>query len=56
LTDIQIGGVVWGFGFVVLFAGCCGVLEKINRREELVSEAGAGVAELGQTRNKQERG
>jgi len=29
-------------------------LEKINRREELVSEAGAGVAELGQTHNKRE--
>jgi len=27
-------------------------LEKINRGGELVSEAGAGVAELGQTRNK----
>ena len=30
------------------------LLEKNNRREELVSEAGAGVAELGQTRNKLE--
>jgi len=29
-------------------------LEKINRREELVSEAGAGVAELSQTRNERE--
>jgi len=34
----------------------CGYWKKLIEGKRLVSEAGAGVAELGQTRNKQERG